>query len=163
MGIETAALLSYAAAASAAVGTAVSVYSANQQAKQADAMAEYQTEQARADAETAASAADVQARTIRKAGERQRAEARAALAASGVVVGEGTAEQIDTTIAAANEEDAQMAIYDGTTRASQIRQGGAISAYSSQNQATAARTGAWTSALQGVSTLSKGWNVKKVA
>lgn len=151
--------ISAAALALTAVGTAVSVYSSQQQAKRADAMADYQTAQARADSATAVSSAQVQARAIRKAGARQQGEARAALASSGVIVGEGTAEQIDTSIAAANEEDALMAIYDGNTRAGQIRQGGNISAIQSQNQASAARTGAWTSALQGGATIARGWNM----
>jgi hypothetical protein len=158
MGIETAALVGYAAAAASVVGTAVSVYSQMEQADQADKIANQQANQAREDAQFAASEAQVQARQIRKAADKQRSEARGALAASGVVVGVGTAEQIDEEIQAGGEEDALMAIYDGTNRARAINQGGQISASRSRNAATASRYGAATSALQGGSTLARGWN-----
>lgn len=158
MGIETAALVGYAAAAASVVGTAVSVYSQMEQADQADKIANQQANQAREDAQFAASEAQVQARQIRKAADKQRSEARGALAASGVVVGVGTAEQIDEEIQAGGEEDALMAIYDGTNRARAINQGGEITASRSRNAATASRYGAATSALQGGSTLARGWN-----
>lgn len=152
MGIETAAL------ALAAVGTATTVYSGMQQAEQADNMAAQQSAQAADDAAYAASEAQVQARQIRKAGEKQRAEARAALAGSGVVVGEGTAELIDTQIQRDSEQDALFAIYDGESRARSIGISGNLAASRSRNAATASRTGAFTSALQGGSTLARGWN-----
>lgn len=158
MGIETAALVGYAAAAASVVGTAVSVYSQMEQADQADKIANQQANQAREDAQFAASEAQVQARAIRKAADKQRSEARGALAASGVVVGVGTAEQIDEEIQAGGEEDALMAIYDGTNRARAITQGGEINASRSRNSANAARYGAATSALQGGATLARGWN-----
>ncbi len=158
MGIETAALVGYAAAAASVVGTAVSVYSQMEQADQADKIANQQANQAREDAQFAASEAQLQARQIRKAADKQRSEARGALAASGVVVGVGTAEQIDEEIQAGGEEDALMAIYDGTNRARAINQGGQISASRSRNAATASRYGAATSALQGGATVARGWN-----
>jgi len=158
MGIETAALVGYAAAAASVVGTAVSVYSQMEQADQADKIANQQANQAREDAQFAASEAQVQARQIRKAADKQRSEARGALAASGVVVGVGTAEQIDQEIQAGGEEDALMAIYDGTNRARAITQGGEISASRSRNSANAARYGAASSALQGGATVARGWN-----
>lgn len=141
-----------------AVGTGVSVYSQVQQADQAKDVANQQQAQAAADAAYADSEAQVQARTIRKAAERQRAEARASLAGSGVVVGEGTAEQIDTQIATDSEQDALMAIYDGGNRARSISVSGSQAAQRSRNASTAATTGAFTSALQGGSTLARGWN-----
>lgn len=158
MGIVEGGILAYAAAAAAVVGTAVSVYSQNEQADQADKLAQQQQNQAREDAQFAASEAQVQARQIRKAADKQRAEARGALAASGVTVGVGTAEQIDEEINAAGEEDALMAIYDGTNRARAISQGGEITASRSRNAANASRYGAATSALQGGATLARGWN-----
>jgi len=150
--------LEFLAYAAAAAGTAVSVYGQMEQSKQADRLAGQQEQQAADDAKFAASEAQVQARAIRKATERQRAEARASLAGSGVVVGEGTAEQIDTQIAAEGEQDALMAIYDGSNRARGINQEGAINAQRSRNSATASRYGALTSALQGGSTIARGWN-----
>jgi len=153
MGIETALLVGLAAA-----GTAVSVYGQQQQAKQADAIASQQEQIARDDAAYAASEAQLQARAIRKAADKQRAEARAALAGSGVVVGAGTAEQIDTEIQQQSEEDALMAIYDGKNRARSITQSGNLAAQRSRNAADAARIGSWTSALQGGATIARGWN-----
>jgi len=158
MGIETAALVGYAAAAASVVGTAVSVYSQMEQADQADKIAQQQQNQAREDAQFAASEAQVQAKAIRKAADKQRAEARGALAASGVVVGVGTAEQIDQEIQAGGEEDALMAIYDGSNRARAIGQQGEITASRSRNAANAARYGAASSALQGGATVARGWN-----
>jgi hypothetical protein len=143
----------------AAAGTAVSVYGQQQQAKQADAVADQQNQQAREDAAFAASEAQLQARAIRKAADKQRSEARGALSASGVVVGVGSAEQIDQEIQAGGEEDALMAIYDGTNRSRNIRQAGEISSSRSRNAATASRYGAATSALQGGAQLARGWNM----
>lgn len=158
MGIETAALVGYAAAAASVVGTAVSVYSQMEQGKEADRIAEQQQQQAAQDAQFAASEAQLQARAIRKAADKQRAEARGALSASGVVVGVGSAEQIDQEIQAAGEEDALMAIYDGTNRSRNIRQAGEISSSRSRNAANASRYGAATSALQGGAAVARGWN-----
>jgi len=158
MGIETAALVGYAAAAASVVGTAVSVYSQMEQADQADKIANQQANQAREDAQFAASEAQVQARAIRKAADKQRSEARGALAASGVVVGVGTAEQIDQEIQAGGEEDALMAIYDGSNRARAIGQQGEIASSRSRNAASASRYGAATSAIQGGATVARGWN-----
>lgn len=158
MGIETAALVGYAAAAASVVGTAVSVYSQMEQGKEADKVAAQQEQQGREDALYAASEAELQAKTIRKAADKQRAEARAALAGSGVVVGTGTAEQIDKEIQAGGEEDALMAIYDGTNRARAISRSGDLAASRSRNSANASRYGAATSALQGGASIARGWN-----
>ena len=152
MGVETAAL------ALAAIGTATTVYSAVEQRDNAKDMANLQAKQAAEDAAYAASQAEVQARQIRKATEKQRAEARASLASSGVTVGVGTAEQIDKDIQRSGEEDALMAIYDGKNNARGIYQSGQLAATRSRNAASAAGTNAWTSALQGGSSLARGWS-----
>lgn len=157
-GAEPAVIAAWVGAGTAAAGTAVSVYGAMQQADQAKDAAKQQEQQGIEDAAYAASEAQLQARAIRKAGDKQRAEARAALAGSGVVVGEGTAEQIDSQIGANVEEDALMAIYDGNNQARSIKQGGALAANRSRNAASAATIGAYGSALQGGSTLARGWN-----
>lgn len=65
-------------AAAAVVGSGVSAFSAIQQGNQADAMGDYQKRQAEADASVQASEAQLQARQIRKAGDKQRADARGA-------------------------------------------------------------------------------------
>lgn len=152
MGIETAAL------ALAAIGTATTVYSAVEQRSNAKDLANQQAQQAADDAAYAASQAEVQARQIRKATDKQRAEARASLASSGVSVGVGTAEQIDQDIQRAGEEDALMAIYDGKNNARGIYQSGQLAATRSRNAATAAGFNAASSALQGGSTLARGWS-----
>jgi hypothetical protein len=144
--------------AGAAVSTGTALYQANQASK----MADQQEAQAAIDARNAAGAAELQAASIRKAASRQRAEARASLAASGVTVGEGTAEQIDTDIAVRGEQDALAAIYEGTARSGQIRASGGMAAQRSRNAATAGYINAGTSALGAYSTVAKGWNVPAV-
>lgn len=153
-GISATTIAAYAAVA----GTALSVYGQVQQADQAKDAAKAQEQTAAEDAAYANSSAQLQARTIRKAAEQQRAEARASLAGAGVVVGVGTAEQIDKTINANAEQDALTAIYDGTNRARSITQSGNLSASRSRNAASAAQIGAFSSALQGGATLARGWN-----
>lgn len=162
-GLEGPALAAWVGAGAAAAGTAVSVYGAMEQRDQAKDAAEAQQKTAADDAAYAMSEAQLQARTIRKAADKQRAEARASLAGSGVVVGEGTAEQIDTTIATNAENDALMAVYDGSNRARAITQGGALAASRSRNAAAAAGISAFGSALQGGATLAKGWNTAAVS
>lgn len=148
-GITATTVMSYAALA----GTALSAVSAIQQGNQAKAQANsqaaqatrdaqqasvdsqhatqmglYQQRQAEADAAVQQSEAQLQARQIRTAGEKQRAAARASLAASGVTVGVGTSEIIDKEINTNAEQDALMSIYGGDTRAQQIRASGQIAA-----------------------------------
>jgi hypothetical protein len=174
-GISVTTIASYAAIA----GTVISAASAIQQGKTQSraieeqgrrdaAMGDYQRRQADADASVAASEAQLQARQIRKAGDRQRAEARASLAASGVTLGAGSAEVIDKEIGANAEEDALMSIYQGDVRAGQIRQGGkladfqgqsslAASATKSANVKSASYINAGASALSGVGAASRAW------
>ena len=159
MGIVEGGALAYAALAASAIGTAVSVHSQIEQGKDADKIADQQQQQSREDAAYTASEAELQAKAIRKAADKQRSEARAALAGSGVVVGEGTAEQIEQEIQAGGEEDALMAIYDGTNRARSIARGGDLAASRSRNSASASRTGALTSALQGGASIARGWTI----
>lgn len=93
--------------------TAYSTYSTVQQGKQAQLNANAQSEQAQLDADNAASAAVVQADRIRRLARNQASEANAALAASGVQVGEGTALNINSEIYANAEEDSAMTIFNG--------------------------------------------------
>lgn len=97
----------------AVVGTAYSVYSTQQAGKQASLNADAQSQQAQNDANTAASAATVQADRIRRLARNQASEANAALAASGVEVGEGTAVNINEEIIGNAEEDATLTILNG--------------------------------------------------
>ncbi|QXI40438.1 hypothetical protein [Pseudomonas xantholysinigenes] len=107
MGVETMALAAMAAA------TAYSTYNTVQQGRQAAMNASAQADQAQLDADNAASAARVQADRIRKTARSQAGEANAALAASGVEVGEGTALNINQEIYGNAEEDAVMTILNG--------------------------------------------------
>jgi len=140
-------MASYAALAGAAISTVSAIQQGNTARKNGEteaanalAMGDYQKRQAEADAAVQQSEAQLQARQIRQAGDRQRSEARASMAASGVTVGTGTAELIDKEITANAEEDALLSIYQGDTRALQIRQGGRISELAGINTAGAATT-----------------------
>lgn len=93
--------------------TAYSAYSSVQAGKQAQLNADAQAEQAQLDADNAASAATVQAERIRKVARAQAGQANAALAASGVEVGEGSAVNINEEIYGNAEEDAVMTILNG--------------------------------------------------
>ncbi|UNA35485.1 hypothetical protein LRM35_21340 [Klebsiella variicola subsp. variicola] len=113
----------------AAIGASVlaaggAVYSGQQQKK----MSNYQAAQAEADAEASQKAAREEAERIRKAGARQAAAANAAMAASGVETGEGTALRITSGIAEDAEQDAYQTILNGVN-----------SSYRLQSQAQADR------------------------
>lgn len=103
----------YIAAAAVAASAAYSAYSSVQSGKQAQLNADAQSEQAQLDADNAASAATVQAERIRKLARANAGQANAALAASGVEVGEGTAVNINEEIYGNAEEDAVMTILNG--------------------------------------------------
>ncbi|WP_065760234.1 hypothetical protein [Pseudomonas defluvii] len=107
MGVEVALVTALVA------GTAMSAYSSVQQGRQAKLTADAQSDQAQIDADNAASAAVVQADRIRKMARIQAGEANAALAASGVEVGAGTAVNINEEIYKNAEEDAAMTIFNG--------------------------------------------------
>lgn len=153
-GITATSLASYAALAGTAMSVVSALSSGSQQAQasrdqaqasraQGDrdrAMGEYQQRQAEADASVATSQAMLQAKQIRAAGDRQRSAARADLASSGVVVGVGTSELIDKSINQNSEQDALASIYEGDTRANQIRQTGTIANYNGSMSGAAAYT-----------------------
>ncbi|TWC18118.1 hypothetical protein FBY06_11543 [Pseudomonas sp. SJZ085] len=115
-----AAYAAYAAYAAMAAATAYSVYSTQQSGKQAQLNANAQSEQAKLDADNAASAAVVQADRIRRLARNQASEANAALAASGVEVGAGTAININEEIIGNAEEDAALTIFNGRNQQSRL-------------------------------------------
>jgi hypothetical protein len=149
MGIETALLVS----------AAVSAGSAVVQGVQANKMGKYQQAQAQADADAAAASARLEAGNIRKAGERQRSAARAALAASGVNVDEGTAELINTEITQNAEQDALTTIQTGGNRARMINAEGDLARIQGRNAQTAGILSAGSTALSAGATYgrSRGW------
>lgn len=149
MGIETALLIGAAA---------VSGVSAISQGNQAAAMGKYQQQQAEADANAAKAAAQLEAANIRKAGERQRSSARAALAASGVNVDTGTAELISTEINQNAEQDALTTIQTGVNRSRVMQAEGQAARISGNNARTAGYLNAASTALSAGATGQRtGW------
>lgn len=155
MGIETATLAAYAALASAAVGG----YTALESGARAKDQANYQAEQAQADADAAAAQSQVEAAQIRKAVQRQRAAARAALSESGVNVDVGTAELIQSDIEQEGEKDALTTIYNGSTARNKLRAQAQGFTMAGSNAQTAGYMNAANSALSGASSY-YGWKTK---
>lgn len=122
---------------------------------------EYLANQAQADARAEAGAAQVEVERIRKAAKKQRAEAIAALAASGVDVNSSTALRIDQDITRDSEEDAQLGILGGQYRGRVL--GAEAQGY--RRAASRARgagyVGAGTSLLQGGASAMRGWKMAK--
>jgi tRNA(Glu) U13 pseudouridine synthase TruD len=96
--------------ASAAVGTVGTIYSGMQQAAAADDQAQIAENNAAYEAD----ANKQQAEKIRRMAKAQRGEANAALAASGVKLGEGTPLAIQKDIIQKSEEDALSAMLTGS-------------------------------------------------
>ena len=95
--------------ASSVVSAGASIIGGMQQKEAADTQAQIAENSAAYEAD----AAKAHAEKIRKAGLAQRGEAKAALAASGVKLGEGTALEVDKSIAKNAEQDALSAILSG--------------------------------------------------
>lgn len=98
-------------------GTALSTGAAIQQGEQQKDWNNYQADQAAADSKADREISMLQAEKIRKLAKKQASEATAALAASGVDVGEGTAVKINEEIIGNAEEDAVMTVFGGADRA----------------------------------------------
>ncbi|HCI7003605.1 TPA: hypothetical protein NPQ78_000428 [Klebsiella pneumoniae] len=148
----------------AAIGASVlaaggAVYSGQQQKK----MSNYQAAQAEADAEASQKAARVEAERIRKAGARQAAAANAAMAASGVETGEGTALRITSGIAEDAEQDAYQTILNGVNSSNRLQAQAQAQAdrISGRNAATAGNISAGSSLLSAGGTAYSGWQKAK--
>ncbi len=139
--------------ASSVLGAAGAVASGQQQKK----MANYQAAQADADAHAAQAAAKVQADKIRKAGAAQASQANAALAASGVETGEGTALRITSGIVGDAEEDAYTTILNGANSSARLNAQAQADRISGKNAATSGYINAGSSLLQGGATAYSGW------
>lgn len=142
----------------AAIGASVlaaggAVYSGQQQKK----MSNYQAAQAEADAEASQKAARVEAERIRKAGARQAAAANAAMAASGVETGEGTALRITSGIAEDAEQDAYQTILNGVNSSNRLQSQAQADRISGGNAATAGYINAGSSLLSTGATAYSGW------
>lgn len=96
-----------------AVSTALAAYSAVRSGVAAKQQADYESKQAEADARAEKAAAEVRAQRIRDLVEEQRGSARAAIAASGVDVNEGTPVLLESEITRRGEEDAVLEILGG--------------------------------------------------
>lgn len=147
----------YTTAVVAVAGAAYSVYSSEQAGKQAKYNAEAQSEQAQMDADAAASAANVQADRVRRLARIRSSEANAALAASGVEVGEGTAVNINEEIVGNAEEDATMITLNGQRQQRQGYADASNAALAGAQAQGAYRGQAVGSVLEGASQAYSGW------
>lgn len=146
----------------AAIGASVlaaggALYSGQQQKK----MANYQAAQAEADAEAAQAAARVEADRIRKAGRAQAAQANAALAASGVDTGEGTALRITSGITGDAEQDAFQTILNGANQSARLNAQASADRISGRNASTSGYISAGSSLLSAGSKAYSGWVTAK--
>ncbi len=117
----------------------------------------YLANQANADARAEVGAAQVEAERIRKAAKKQRGEAIAALAASGVDVNSSTALKIDQQISRDSEEDAFLTLAGGADRAARLNAEASGSRMAASQAGTAGALSAANSLLIGGSSLGRGW------
>ena len=150
-GVEIALVASSVRAAGGAVA------SGQQQKK----MANYQAAQAEADAEASKAAAKVEAERIRKAGRQQASAANAALAASGVETGEGTALRVTSGITGDAEQDAYQTILNGVNSSNRLQAQAQAERISGSNAATAGNISADSSLLSAGGTSYSGWKKAK--
>lgn len=113
--------------------------------------------QAEADSQAEKEAGQVRARKVRQAGRAQRSEASAALAASGVEVGAGTALTIDQKIVRNTEEDALQEILTGERKGQRLIQQSQIERSAADRASAAGMRGALGSVLAGGAEIAKGW------
>lgn len=132
-----------AAAAAAAVGTAISGYSAYETGKT-------QSEQAQADADAAKAQGRLEAERIRRQKEKIQSAARAAAAENGLSVNEGTAVTINDRIEQDAQYDAAMSEITGFNSSQRLQ---AESSIYKSNANTALATGAANAVAAGA----KGW------
>lgn len=143
--------------------TAMQAFGAISQGNQRKQQADYQAAQAEADAQAAREQAGVDADRLRKAGQRQRSQAIAQLAGSGVDVGSGTALKIDQEITRGAEQDAQTTLLTGGYRADNLNQNAALLRLSGDNAKTAGYMGAAGSLLAGAGKIKSGWLKSPIA
>nr|DAE37947.1 MAG TPA: hypothetical protein [Caudoviricetes sp.] len=143
--------------ASSVLAAGGAVASGQQQKK----MANYQAAQAEVDAEASKAAAKVEAERIRKAGRQQASAANAALAASGVETGEGTALRVTSGIAGDAEQDAFQTILNGNNQSARLNAQAQADRISGRNAATAGYINAGSSLLSAGSKAYSGWITSK--
>jgi hypothetical protein len=128
--------------AATAVSAVAGLYAADSADKSADAGAELQ----RREGAQQADAAMAQAEKIRKAGRAQAGAANAAMAASGVAIGEGTPLRINEAIYQDSESDAYSTLLTGTRRQRSSEEQAGIM----ESEGKAAKTGGYLSATASV-------------
>ncbi|WP_434101921.1 hypothetical protein [Klebsiella quasipneumoniae] len=143
--------------ASSVLAAGGAVASGQQQKK----MANYQASQAEADAEAAKASAKVEAERIRKAGRQQASAANAALAASGVDTGEGTALRVTSGITGDAEQDAFQTILSGNNQGARLNAQAQADRISGRNAATSGYISAGSSLLSAGSKAYSGWVTAK--
>ncbi|HHS9618854.1 TPA: hypothetical protein ACTXAA_000436 [Raoultella planticola] len=143
--------------ASSVLAAGGAVASGQQQKK----MANYQAAQAEADAEASKAAAKVEAERIRKAGRQQASAANAALAASGVDTGEGTALRVTSGITGDAEQDAFQTILSGNNQGARLNAQAQADRISGRNAATSGYISAGSSLLSAGSKAYSGWVTAK--
>lgn len=147
-----------------AIGTGVSVLGQLQQGQQQKEMYNAQAQATINDAAYRSDAATAQAEKIRKAGKAQVGEANAALAASGVKLGQGSALEVKKSIIQNSEEDALSAILSGKRITQTANQEASMMARAGDNAENNALMGAAGTALSaGGQYLSGGWKLSAKA
>lgn len=141
--------------------TAVTMYGIDTQAKQSEANAKFQASQAEADARVEADAAKIEAQRIRDAAKKQRAQAVAAAAASGVDVDSPTAVKITEEITRNSEEDAVLTILGGRDSAARLNQGAQASRIAGRSARSAGRVQQAGTLLSAASSAYNGGNWKR--
>lgn len=124
-------------------GTALSAGATIMNGQQQKKMADYNAQVAEEEGNQAKADSLIQAEKVRRAARAQQGEARSALAASGVDVGVGTAEQIQADIGTRGEEDALSLILSGGRKARTLDSEAGMQ----RAAGSAAATGATVSAL----------------
>lgn len=136
--------------------TGMSVMGQIQQGQQQKEMYNAQAQQTLNDAAYRADAAKAQAEKIRRAGRAQVGEANAALAASGVKLGEGTPLEVQKSITQNSEEDALSSILSGKRSTTAAQQEAQLLGKAGDNAVTNSQYGAASTVLQAGGTYSRG-------
>jgi hypothetical protein len=139
-------------AAAAGISAIAAVKQGQDRKEEADA----QATQKNIESAYAADDARARAEKIRKLGRAQKGEATAALAASGVQLGEGTPLEISKTIAQRSEEDALSAILGGTRAKRTLDTEAGLLRSAGRNAQSSANLSAASSALGAYGSYSKG-------
>lgn len=136
---------------------ALSAGAAIQQGEESRRYNNYLAAQAEADSRAERGAAQVEAERILKASKRQRSEAVAALAASGVDVNSSTALKIDEEISRGAAEDAFLTLTGGSDRAARLNAEASGARYAGKQAQRAGYVNAASSLLSSGSSIGRGW------